>query len=69
MIKQAREAAEISLVKAAESMKRFYNAHRTEALEYQPGDLVWLDGKDINTKRPAKKLDDKRHGPFPIVKK
>ncbi|KAG5642175.1 hypothetical protein H0H81_010734, partial [Sphagnurus paluster] len=38
-IKQAREAAEISLVKAAESMKRFYDAHRTEAPEYKPGDL------------------------------
>jgi len=30
---------------------------------------VWLEGTNITTNRPIKKLDDKRHGPFIIDKK
>jgi hypothetical protein len=33
------------------------------------GDLVYLDARNIKTKRPSKKLDNKRLGPYPIVEK
>ena len=36
--------------------------------DYAPGRLVMLDRRNIETKRPSRKLDDKRLGPFPIVK-
>ena len=32
-------------------------------------DLVWLEGTNIKTQRPAKKLDHLWHGPFVIIKK
>ena len=58
-MKTVQEEATATLVKAAEDMKRFYDAHRQPAPEYQPGDKVWLDVKDVKTTRPTKKLDDK----------
>jgi hypothetical protein len=36
---------------------------------FQIGDNVWLDARNIRTKRPSKKLDHRRLGPFPLVEK
>ena len=35
--------------------------------DFNVGDLVWLDARNIKTRRPMKKLDHKRLGPFPIT--
>jgi hypothetical protein len=67
-MQSARQEAEAALQRAADDMARFYNRHRGEAVEYQIGDMVWLDGRDIKTDRPSKKLDDKRFGPFKVLK-
>jgi hypothetical protein len=40
--------------------------HRLPAPNYQVNDRVWLDGRNWKTRRPAHKLDNKRHGPFRI---
>jgi hypothetical protein len=68
-MRKTREEAESSLKAAAETIKRFYDRKRTDAREYKPGDMVYVEGTDINTVRPAKKLDDKRYGPFKVLKK
>ena len=31
--------------------------------------MVFLSSRNINTKRPCKKLEDKKFGPFKIIKK
>jgi hypothetical protein len=31
------------------------------------GDEVWLNAENVKTERPAKKLDDKFKGPFPVT--
>lgn len=49
-------------------MKRQYDKRTREAYQYQPGDLVWLEGTHIRTDRPTKKLEDRRYGPFKIIK-
>ena len=36
--------------------------------EFKVGSKVWLNAKNIKTKRPMKKLDHRRLGPFKIVK-
>jgi hypothetical protein len=51
-----------------------YSQHTNQNREPEPedwdvGTLVWLNSKNIKTKRPSKKLDYKRLGPFPITKK
>ena len=65
---EARKEAEAALHQAAEDMARFYDQHRGTAVTYKEGDQVWLDGKDLKTDRPSKKLEDKRYGPFTITK-
>jgi hypothetical protein len=54
---------------AAEQMKRYYDQHRAESRSYKPGDLVLLEGSNLTTIRPSKKLDHKRFGPFEILSK
>jgi len=44
------------------------DAHRLPAPAFQPGDLVFLDTRNIRTIRPCRKLDDKSAGPFRVIR-
>ena len=68
-IKKVRKETEAALKQSNETMKRAYDKKKGESWEYQPGDKVYLEGTNITTDRPIKKLDDKCHGPFTIIKK
>ena len=61
--------AKESLEHAAEDMKRFHDRKSRTSIEYQPGDLVLLEGTNIRSDRPSKKSDTKRYGPFKVVEK
>ena len=50
-------------------MGRYYDQHRLPHPEYQIGDQVMLNAKNIRTKRPTKKLAPKLYGPFRILAK
>ena len=63
---QATDKARAALVKAADDMARFYDAHRREAPKYSVGDKVWLSSENIRTTRLTKKLDYKWLGPYTI---
>ena len=63
---QATEEARAALVKAADDMARFYDAHRREAPQYNVGDKVWLSSENVRTARPTKKLDYKWLGPYVV---
>ena len=63
------EEAKAALQLANDDMKRFYDAHKGKAVEYAPGDLVLLEGTNLKTTRPMKKFDQKRFGPFKIIKR
>jgi len=67
-MQRARKEAEAALHRAADDMARYYDQNRQEAVLYKPGDMVWLDGKDIQTDRPSRKLADKRYGPYKVTK-
>ena len=58
-----------ALEKAREAMKTAYDQHTKESRNYQPGDLIWLDARNIPTTRPMKKLEPKKYGPFRILQK
>src|SRR5882762_9876314 len=64
---RAREDAAAALTKAAEDMKRYYDARRGKTPQFAIGDKVWLDAKHIETGRPMKKLDHKRLGPYEVT--
>ena len=54
--------------KAQQRMKLYADKKRSD-YEFQEGDKVYVSARNINTQRPCKKLDDKWHGPFPVLKK
>jgi hypothetical protein len=63
------EEAKAALAKSKDDMSKYYNQRRTPAPEFHPGDKVYLDGTDITTARPSRKLSHKYLGPFPIERK
>jgi len=62
------ESAAKALLRAQERMKHYADQHRKDIPVYQTGDLVMLNGKNIQTRRPSRKLDHKNHGPFQVEK-
>jgi len=56
------------LEEAQERIRRYTDPKRTEPPTYQVGDLVRLNGRNIKTRCPSKKLYHKNHGPFQIEK-
>ena len=62
------EEARKVLEEAQEQMRRYANLERKEPPAYRVGDLVMLNGCNIKTRCPSKKLDHKNHGPFQIEK-
>ena len=68
-MKKVIEETRSALKQAADDMARHYNAHRAKDATrtvFAKGDLVWLDARNLKSKRPMKKLDDKWYGPFVI---
>ena len=62
------QETQAAMKKANDDMKKYYDRkHKPE--EYDIGDKVWLDMKNINSGRPKKKLDVLREGPFIIKEK
>ena len=55
-----------ALVKAADDIAQFYDAHRCEAPKYNVGDKVWLSSENIRTVHLTKKLDYKWLGPYVV---
>ena len=53
---------------AHERMHCYTDPQRTEPSKYQIRGLVMLNGRNIKTRRPSRKLDHKNHGPFQVEK-
>ncbi len=55
----------VHMTAAQEYWKKRTNAHRQEA-PFKVGDLVWLLRRNLQTTRPARKLDYRKVGPYKI---
>ena len=53
---------------AQERQEEYTNVLRLTALRFIPGYKVWLPSKHIITKRLSRKVDNKRLGPFEVLK-
>lgn len=65
---QVQEDARKHLEQSRHRMKTWADKKRVENPEYTEGQLVMLNAKNVKTRRPAKKLDQKMLGPFKIQK-
>jgi hypothetical protein len=68
-IDNARKEASASMARAQEAAIHHYNLRKKEARQLKAGDQVWLEASNLKSKRPSKKLDHKRYGPFQILEK
>ena len=68
-MEKARKHAQEALEKARESMKQNYDRKKEIGTEFEEGSRVWLDGRNLKTYRPGKKLDHKKLRPFTILEK
>jgi len=65
-MKDTLEEAKSVLAKAKDNMARYYNRRCSPTLSFSPGNMVYLDSKDIQTTRPLKKLSHCHLGPYPV---
>ena len=68
-MKKIHEETKAALTMAQETMKCNYNKKKGRSQECKIGKKVWLEGTNISTDWPIKKLDNKWHGPFTIIRK
>jgi hypothetical protein len=68
-LNNARREAHASLKIAQTSMQTQHDKHGLEEPSWKPGDLMWLEGKNLKTQYPAAKLALKHFGPFKILEK
>ena len=58
------EEAKSALAKAKDDMAQYYNHCHSPTPSFSPGNMVYLDSKDIQTTRPSKKLSHHCLGPY-----
>jgi len=64
-----RMARGLEEAKAKDEYTLYYNRHRIPAPELKPGDLVWIDGSNIQTTHPSRKLGHRNLGPYPVERR
>ena len=69
MIRTTHDQLKMELAKAATTQTKWANKQRSRGPDLKEGDRVYLRRKNIKTKRPSRKLDHVKLGPFKILKK
>src|SRR5437762_1515114 len=64
-----REELRENLSIARERMRKFHDKKKEPQPDFQVGDKVLLNAKNIKTLRPSKKLDHRMRGPWTIIKR
>jgi len=68
-MERTKREVKMALEKTNKVMEQKFNVGKKTEIDFQKGDLVWVDGSHYNDGRPSKKLSFKRVGPFPIIRK
>jgi hypothetical protein len=66
-LNRTRTEAQAALQEAQYQAKEQYDRNKQRSRNYKIGDQVLLEGTNITTKQPTKKLAPKRYGPFKII--
>jgi len=65
-MKDTLEEAKSALAKAKDDMAQYYNCRCSPVPSFSPGNMVYLNSKDIQTTRPSRKLLHRHLGPYPV---
>ena len=68
-INDARETAKKALERSNELMKNQYDKHKKPAINYKPGDKVYINAEHLPSVRQSRKLERKFFGPYEVVEK
>ncbi|MBW0503292.1 hypothetical protein O181_043007 [Austropuccinia psidii MF-1] len=68
-LQSVQQVVEEELESAIKPFKKYAYRNRAIPPDFQLGDKVWLDSKNIKTTRPTKKLSERWLGPFEVLKK
>ena len=61
---EARKRAQEALENARASMKKHYDKKKEKGRDFEEGEKVWLDAKNLKTYQPGKKLDNNIKIPY-----
>jgi transposase InsO family protein len=68
LLAEIHDFAKAEIAYAQDQQREYADNHRMPAPSYLPGDKVWLNARNLRTNHPSRKLDNRRHGPFTIIK-
>jgi len=68
-MKDTLKEAKSALAKAKDDMAWYYNHRHSPTLSFSPGDMVYLESKDIQTTHLSRKLSHCRLGPYPVKRR
>jgi hypothetical protein len=69
ILKEVQEDLKFFMQDAQESQEKYFNRNVMQQPDFNVGDEVMLNARNIKTTRPSKKLDYKQLGPFKIIEK
>ena len=67
MLREIHEHLRAEMGRAQERYAVYADQSRLPAPRFLPGDQVWLNARSIVTRRPSRKLDHRRLGPFDVI--
>lgn len=67
-LKEISDHLRLEIQRAQHRQQEHANSKKIPAPKIAEGDYVWLNAKHITTRRPARKLDHRRLGPFKVTK-
>ena len=68
-INEAHETARKALERSNILMKNQYDKHKKLAIDYKPGDKVYINVEHLPSVRQSQKLEKKFFGPYEIIEK
>jgi transposase InsO family protein len=68
-MKSVWEEMKTNTVSANKRSAKYFDRKRARIPDFAVGQKVYISGRNIKTKRPTKKFEDRRYGPFEIIGK
>jgi hypothetical protein len=68
LLAEIHDFAKAEMGYAQDRQCEYADNHQMPALSYLPGGKVWLNARNLHTNRPSRKLNNRHHEPFTVIK-